>query len=268
MKLPIGAIRVLNQGSRFVTSNSPALFTAAGVVGIIGTVIITHKATTKANQVLVNDQYQRNINRVAPAGPAEPLPFMGKAKLTWKCYAPVVGIASLSIAAVIGAQYINTKRAAALAAGYMLLNDKHEEYRDKVEEMLGKKKSSDIDEAVATDLQHRSGDQRITVHTGDVLCQDALTMQYFSSNMERLRKAENDINASINHGDQPSVSDLFAHIGKESGLENTRLTDAFGWNEENMCEMKFVSVLNDEGVPALVMDFSVLPVGNHWKTKR
>lgn len=267
MSMPIAVTRVLNKGSRFVTGNSPAILTAVGVVGIVGTVIVTYKATTKANKVLANEQYQRNINRVT-AGEAEPLDRKDKIKLTWKCYAPAVGIASLSIAAVIGAQYINTKRAAALAAGYMLLNDKHEEYRNKVEEMLGKKKAHDIDEAVAQDLQHRSGDQTVTVHTGDVLCQDALTMQYFSSNMERLRKAENDINASIVHGDQPSVSDLFAHIGKGSGLKNTRLTDAFGWNDENMCEMKPMSVLNEEGVPVLLMDFSVLPIGSHWKNSR
>lgn len=267
MKLPIGATRVLNKGSRFVTTNSPAILTAVGVVGIVGTVIVTYRQTTKANKVLANEQYQRNIKNVTPGG-AEPLNRNDKIKLTWKCYAPVVGIASLSIAAVIGAQFINTKRAAALAAGYMLLNDKHEEYREKVEEMLGKKKASDIDEAVAQDLQHKSGDRKITVHTGDVLCQDALTRQYFSSNMEQLRKAENTVNANINHGDQPSVTDLFTAIGKDSGLENTRLTDAFGWNEANMCEMKLVSVLNDEGVPVLLMDFSVLPIGNHWKVDK
>lgn len=264
MKLPIGATRVLNKGSHFVTNNSPAILTAVGVVGIVGTVIVTYKATTKANKVLANEQYQRNIKRVS-AGPAEPLDRKDQIKLTWKCYAPVVGIASLSIAAVVGAQYINTKRAAALAAGYMILNEKHEQYRDKVEEMLGKKKAEDIDAAVSQDLQHRAGDQKITVHSGEVLCQDALTKQYFSSTMEKIRKAENDVNACINHGDQPSVSDLFAYLGSDSGLESTRLTDAFGWNDENMCEMKLCSVLNDEGIPVLLMDFSVLPIGHHWK---
>lgn len=256
--------RHLHKAERLITTNSPVILTAVGVVGIVGTVIVTHKATTKANKALANEQYQRNIKRVTP-GEAEPLDRKDKFVLTWKCYAPVVGIAGLSIAAVIGAQYINTKRAAALAAGYMVLEAKHEEYKEKVEELFGKKKASEVDEAVGKDLVHGSADQKVTVQSGEVLCMDALTRQYFSSTMENIRKAENDVNAAINHGDQPSVSDLFAFIGEGSGLHSTRLTDAFGWNDENMCEVKPVSILNDEGIPVLLMDFSVLPIGHHWK---
>lgn len=262
MSMPRFVVKNLHTVERVFTQNSPAILTAVGVVGIVGTVFVTNKATTKANKILVNEQYQRNIKATMPA---EPLDRKEKFKLTWKCYAPVVGIAGLSIAAVIGAQYINMKRAAALAAGYLILEEKHEAYREKVEELLGKKKASDIDEAVGKDLIHRSGDQKITVHTGEVLCMDALTRQYFSSTMENIRKAENDINASIVHGDQPSVSDLFAYIGESSGLKSTRLTDAFGWNDEAMCEVKPVSILNDEGIPVLLMDFSILPIGAHWK---
>lgn len=258
-------IKNAHKMERLITNNSPIILTAVGVVGVVGTVVVTHKATTKANQILANEQYQRNIKRVSP-GDAEPLDRKHKIKATWKCYAPVVGIAGLSIAAIIGAQYINTKRAAALAAGYMVLESKHEEYKEKVEELFGVKKASDVDEAVAKDLVHAAGDHKVTVHAGDVLCLDALTKQVFSSNMETLRKAENNINARINHGEQCSVTDLFAEL-EGSGLQSTRLTEAFGWNDENMCEMKFTSTLDDNGVAYLVMDFSVLPVGQFWKVE-
>lgn len=200
------------------------------------------------------------------AGEADALTRNEKLKLVWKDYVPVVGVVSLSIAAVVGAQYINTKRAMALAGGYMVLEAKHEEYREKVEELLGKKKASEVDEAMAESLIHRNGNAQVTVHTGDVLCMDTITGQPFSSNMEAIRRAENDINRDILHGDTPSVSDFYAKIG--GGLESTRITDTLGWNDENMCELKPISKLDEEGRPWLVLDFSVLPVHSHWKIKK
>ena len=113
--------------SRIVTQNSPAIFTGIGVVGVVGTAVVTNKATTKANRIIADAQYKRNIN--AQLGEETDLTQKEKVGLVWKTYVPVVAVVSLSVAAVVGAQYVNTKRMAALMAGYVALESKHEEYK-------------------------------------------------------------------------------------------------------------------------------------------
>lgn len=263
MKTPTIITKNLHLLERVVQSNSPAILTAVGVAGIIGTVVATHKATTKANVKLNSEVYARNVHRQAPEQPytIADLNFKDKFELTWKAYAPVVIVASLSVAAVVGAQYVNTKRMAALAAGYAVLESKHEEYKDKVLELVGKKKADQVDEALYKDMVTKAKVGGVEIVAGDVPCVDALTNLPFSSNMESLRKAANDINERIIHGDLPSVSDLYSLLG----IPHNKLSDAFGWNDENMCELKPTTVLNEDMVPVLVMDFSVLPIANYWK---
>lgn len=247
---------------RVVQNNSSSIMTAAGAIGIVGTAVLTQKGTVKAVRAMDNARYKRNLNTVSGL---EPVPFSKKEKLaiTWKCYAPAVGVASLSIAAVVGAQYVNTKRMATLAAGYVILEGKHEEYKDKVLELMGEKKKETIETAITQDMVNRSVIQEVEILAGDVPCIDALSNKVFSGNMEGIRKAVNDINERIVHGDQPSVSDLYSIL--QGGLKPTRLSDAFGWNDENMCEPKLTTLLDEAGIPVLVMDFSILPVGNFWK---
>lgn len=257
MTMPDLIRRNLHKTERLLSANSPAILTAIGVVGIVGTVVVTHRATLKADEILRQD----DLTRVPGS---EPHTLQEKARLTWKAYLPVVAVASLSVAAVVGAQYVNTKRMAALMAGYVALESKHEEYKDKVLELVGKKKAEAIDEALYQDMANSAQIGGVNIQAGDVPCIDILSGRPFSSNMESLRKAQNDINELILHGDQPSVSELYARLG----LDTNKMSDAFGWNDENMCEMKFTTVLDEKGVPFLVMDFSVLPVGNFWKIAR
>ena len=259
-------IKNAHKMERLITNNSPIVLTAVGVVGIFGTAYTMHKATTKANLKIDDFIYTTNVNRPAHENELkrEELTKVNLFRLTWREYAPVVVVTSISVAAVIGAQYINTKRAAALAAGYMVLESKHEEYKEKVEELFGVKKAQDVDSAVNKGLIQRAGDKQVTVHTGDVLCIDTITGQPFSSNVEELRRAENSINSKILHGETPSVTEFYAEL-EGSGLKATRLTDAVGWNDEHMCELKLESELDTNGLAYLVVNFRVLPIVHFYK---
>lgn len=263
MKTPSLITKNLRVVERLVQNNSPAILTAVGVAGVVATAITTSKATTKAEKIWSQERYTRSINRTT-TDPEVVLTRTEKTKLSWKVWIPPISVAAVTCGAIIGAQYVNTKRMAALAAGYYALESKHEEYKDKVRELIGDKKVAQVEESTYKDMVRRGKVGGIDVWPGDVPCIDALTGRPFSSNMEALRKAENDINARINHGDQPSVTDLYALLK----IPENKLSDAFGWNDENMCEMKFTTVLDDDGVPYLIMDFSVLPVGNFWKIGR
>lgn len=265
MSLSTIVTKNLRSLERLVTTNSPIILTAAGVVGVVGTTVLTYKATVKTVRALDNDRFQRNLDKVTP-GDVDPLTKVETIRLVGKHWLAPAAVGTLTVGAIVGAQYINSRRMAALIAGYMILEEKHETYREKAEEFLGKKKSAEVDEAIAQDIVNRAGDHTVTIREGDVLCIDALSNQVFSSNMEKMRKAENNINARINHGEQCAVTDLYAEL-EGSGLTANKLSDAFGWNEESMCEMKFTSKLGEAGEPYLVMDFSILPVPTYWKGK-
>lgn len=263
MNLPTVVTKNAHLLGRLVQNNSSTILTAVGVAGVVGTAVLSSKATTRSVRCLDDDRYQHNVNRTAVEEHKVHTRFE-KVQLTWKFWLAPVAVGTLTCAAVIGAQYVNTKRMAAIVAGYAVLEAKHEEYTDKVKELFGEKKAGQVDAAVYKDLVDRATVGGVEIMPGDVPCIDALTGKPFSSNMEAMRKAANDINNDINHGDQPSVSDLYTKLK----VDHNRLSDAFGWNSDNLCEMKFETILDEQGVPYLIMDFSVLPVGNFWKVSK
>lgn len=264
MSLSTIVTKNLRSLERLVTTNSPIILTAAGVVGVVGTTVLTYKATVKTVRTRDSNRFQRSMDKVTP-GDVEPLTKVETIRLVGKHWLAPAAVGTLTIGAIIGAQYINSRRMAALIAGYVALEGRYEDFRERAEEKFGVKKVAEVDEQIAQNRVNAAGDHTVTIREGDVLCIDALSNQVFSSNMEKMRKAENNINARINHGEQCAVTDLYGEL-EGSGLEATKISDAFGWNEENMCEMKFVSKLDENGTPYLVMDFSVLPMPTYWKS--
>nr|DAO12580.1 MAG TPA: hypothetical protein [Caudoviricetes sp.] len=134
-----------------LSKHAPAIFTGAGVIGFVGTAVLSSRATLKANDVM--DPHIESLCRIADA---ESLGEAGRAEYTAedanrdkitvycrlgvnlaKLYAPAIGLGVLSTVLVTGGYRIQAKRLAGVTAAYGVVSKAYENYQKQVEDALG-----------------------------------------------------------------------------------------------------------------------------------
>jgi hypothetical protein len=243
-----------NQAQRFLVENSPAILTGIGVAGTLTTAYLTGRATFKAAEIINQKNLEKDISDLY-------MPPKEKLKLVWRLYVPAAGTAALTIAAIIYANRISDKRAAALAAAYAFSQTTFEEYKDKVIEKMGPKKEelvrAEIDQERFNEV---SADKNVVIiGKGDVLCFETFTGRIFMSDMETLRKAMNDINLEIINGVYASLTDFYHLVG----LPSTGVSDDLGWNTDHPLKLNFTTILSDDNRPCLAFSYNIHPVKDY-----
>ena len=248
--------QLFKRAQRLAIDNSPTILTAVAVTDVVTTAYLTGKATVKAVELIREDE--------ALGGTAGDLRQRAKARaqLTWKLYVPPVTTGLLTVTCIIGANRIGTRRAAAVAAAYTLSEKAFLEYRDKVVEKLGDKKEQSLRDELAQERVTRNpGDSSklVIIDGKSVLCYEAFTGRYFISDMETLRKAQNDINHQVNNQYYASLTDFYELVG----LTSTSMSDEVGWNADKLLDLKFSTTMSEDGRPCIVIDYAVAPVRDY-----
>lgn len=247
----MGILGLAKRLQKLMVDNSPVILTAIGVTGVVTTAYLTGKASIKAYRILEENEITHD-----PLTPRE------KVALTWTCYIPPAMAAVATVAAIITANRVESRRAAALAVVYSLSEKAFEEYRSKVIEKMGEKKEQALRDEVAQDRISRQVGSREIIVTGNgsVLCHDAFTGRYFLCDHETIRRAENDINHRVIHDSYASLSDLYDLLG----LAHTSFSDEVGWNLDKLLDIDISATLT-EGTqkPCMVIDFKVAPVRHY-----
>lgn len=250
---------LLKQGQKLVSDNSAVILTAVGVVGVVTTAILTGRATIKATDIIDEEEHERELREVTyPLEPRE------KVKLVWQVYIPPVSTAAATIACIICANRIGTRRAAAMAAAYSLSERALKEYRDKIVERFGDKREQAVRDEVAQDRINRNppSDATVIITSAEgVLCYDSLSGRYFRCTMEGLRKAMNDINYQINHDNYASLTDFYELIG----LSKTMHSEEVGWNLDRMLELDISTCLSEDNRPCLSLDYRTVPIRDYFR---
>lgn len=224
--------------------HSPEILTGIGITGMIATTVMAVRATPKALRLIEEMQPETKLDTV---------------KVAWKPYIPAAITGVTSIACLIGANSVNARRNAALAAAYTLSDTALREYKDKVIETIGEKKEQAVRDAVAKDKIEKNpvkSNDVIITEKGNTLCFDTISGRYFKSDIDKLRRIENDLNRRILTEGYISLNDFYYELG----LDNIRIGDELGWNfERGLIELEFSSQLASDGTPCLVMNFAVAP---------
>lgn len=233
-----------------ISKNSSSILTGFGIVGLITTVTLAIKATPKASQLLYEKKYDldRALNTVETI------------QTVWKCYIPTAVVGLATIACIVSSNSINTKRNAALASIYALTEKAMQEYQAKVVEVIGKNKEEKIKDQVIEDqviANPVSKNTIIMTKKGETLCYDKLSSRYFRSDLEHIRRSQNDFNQSLLQEMYKTLNEFYDLID----LENTKLGQSMGWKVENgMLEIIFSAKISDEGEPCIVLDYRNGPV--------
>lgn len=249
---------IAKRAEKLIADNSPVILTAVAVTGTITTAVLASRASFKAKELFDIEEYHREyVEEVAPMDIRE------KVNLSWKLYVPAVGTGAITIACIIGANRIGTRRAAAMAAAYSLSEKAFVEYKDKVIEKMGETKEQKVRDSIAqdrVDANPVSTREVIITGGGDVLCYDSITGRYFESNVETLRKAQNDINQQILSSMYATLHEFYSLIG----LPSTLYSSEVGWNNDNMLELQFSTVLSEDGKPCLSVGYATYPIRGYY----
>lgn len=250
---------VLKSTADILSRNSPTILTGVAVAGMVTTVVLAVSATPEAMRRLDMHREVKNAKDEV-FGPKEV--FLA----TWKLYIPAAAVGGVTVACIIGANSISSKRNAALLGLYTLTDTAFSEYKTKVVEVIGDKAEEKIRQAVVQDKIERDEGTREVIITGngDVTCYDSFTGRYFKSNMELIRKAQNDINLKCINEMYASQNDFYNLIG----LPSANTGEMFGWTTDNPLELNFTAALSPTGEPYMSIGYSKPPVQHYYKGHR
>lgn len=185
-------------------------------------------------------------------------------QMTWKHYTPAVLSAAITIASIVGSQKINSKKQAALAAGYAIAEKTLVQYREEIAELLGDKKVQEITDRIA-DKQIASNpvtkNEVIVTGYGDQLCFEALTGRYFTSSAEKIRRSENEFNKALLSDTYASLNDFYDLVG----LPRTDLGDDLGWRSEELMNLSLSSHLTNDDRTALSIHYNSTPGPKYYR---
>lgn len=239
-----------------VLKHSPEILTGIGIAGMITTTVLAVKATPKALTLIEERKWDLEVEKLTP---------IETVKTTWKCYIPAAITGTVSIGCLIGASSVNARRNTALATAYKLSETALNEYRDKVVETIGEKKEQTIREKVDKDRVEKnpvSKSEVIITEKGNTLCYDSISGRYFKSDIEKIKRAVNELNRRMTYDVYVSLSEFY----DELDLGHTLLSDDLGWSiDDGLIDVSFSSQIADDGTPCIVINYAVAPRYNYSK---
>ncbi len=247
---------VVQKGQDKVKQNSVTILTSLGVTGTVAIAYLSGRASIEAYKLVEREQahhFDMNGSSVA-------LTKQEKLKLVWPLYIPTVGVGALTVASIVGANRISANQTAAMVAAYGVSEKAFSEYKEKVAQHLTKPKHQAIKDEIAQDrVNNTPVSQVIMTGSGDVLCFDGMTGRYFESNIESIKKAQNDINHRIMHTGPESLSAFYDEIG----LPATSMSDELGWNSNDLVEVLFSTTMSTDNRPCIAIDFANPPIPHY-----
>jgi hypothetical protein len=249
-----GLSTVVEKGKYFLNENSAAILTAVGVAGTGVTAYLTGRSTIKAVKIIEQAEHVPDI---------EEMTRREKIKLVWKHYIPPVISGITTVAAIIGANRLASRKIAALVTAAGISERALQEYRSKIVQRLGRNENTKIRDEIAQERVSNNppGGEVVLIPSGRVLCYDMTTGRYFQSTVEDIKRAENKINYEINHYMNASLSEFYDEIG----LPPTAYTDSVGFNTDNMLEVQFSTVMAPDDRPCIAIDFANPPISGYHR---
>lgn len=253
---------------KYLSKNSPTILTGCAIAGAFAAVGLAIKATKPALEHIKEEKIAHRDRLIITNGDEREEPELTEEEIeavhlkplevvsaVWKDYLPTAIVLGGTTACVIGAHSISAKRTAAMAALYTMSETALKDYKDKVQEIVGKKKAGEITDAAAEEALKRNPYNPATAgfvcKPGEVPCRDLSTGRDWPCNYDRLTAAQDRLKARIYAGERITVNDFYYEVGL-CGIQHG---DERGWCVENEIDLELTSSLTSEGIPILAVGF-------------
>lgn len=241
--------KLLKTVQRSLSKHSPEILTGLGIVGTLSSTVLAVSATPKALKKIEKKKEELGVRELSK---------IDVVKAVYKSYIPAVASATISVGCLIGANSVNEKRNAALAAAYTLSEAARKEYREKVLETIGEKKEQDIRDKIAKDHVEEIPNKQNIIITGpgNQVCIETFTGKIFESTIDKLKRIETELNKRLMTEMYVSLNDFYYEVG----LPMTTAGSEMGWNMNNgWIEMEFSSQILDDQRACVVVSYTVEP---------
>lgn len=242
--------------------HSPEILTGIGIAGMLTTTVLAVKATPKALQLIEEAErakYEELYEHDEQTG-REGLTPVETVKIAWKPYIPAIVTGTMSTVCLIGASTVSHRRNTALATAYQIATTTLNEYKEKVVETIGERKERTIHDKVAKDrVENKPPTEQSFIQTGggNTRCYDMYSDRYFFSDIDRIKRAMNDLNFRMTNGSEYyiSLNEFYDHIG----LSHIPVGEQVGWIvDKGMIDIHFsAQIYNDQ--PCIVIEHLVPP---------
>ena len=215
-----------------IVKHSPEILMGFGIAGWMAGTVLAVRATPKAVKLIEEATYEKE----------DDLTPLEVVKATWKCYIPAAVTCAAATGCLIGSCSTSVRRHAALATAYKLSETALDEYKEQVTETIGEKKEKDIQDKVNRKQIEKTPvveDNIINTGHGNTLFLDPLSQRYFRSNLEFVRRAENNLNKEILHSIYGTVN--INEFYDELGIPRTDTGDMMGWNTDHMVDLNITT---------------------------
>jgi hypothetical protein len=224
-----------------IKANSPVILSVMAGLGTLSTAYLTGRASFQAADILRDNKEASTLKE--------------RAKLVWKCYIPAAISATSTIICITGSNRLGARKTIAAQTAFAVSERLYSDYRDKVIEEFGARKDQTIRDTIAAErVKDNPPPARDILVTGpgNVLCCELFTGRYFASDIESLKKAQNELNARLLKHDYATLDDFYYIIG----LSTTQYSGEMGWKSDKLMEMEFSSVLTEDGRPCLTFSYN------------
>lgn len=218
--------RLTYQSIRFAKKNAPTILTCIGSVGVVGTAVLTAKASIKASKLLEEAENEKG----------EELTVKESIRVAGPVYIPAVLVGASTIACIFGANILNQRKQASLASAYALIDNSYRQYKNKVKELYGEETHNNIIDAIAKEQPkevHITAGGVISNYTQEIesdseprLFYDEYSGRYFESTIEKVLLAEYHLNRNYILRGFARLNEFYEFLG----LEPKDYGDAVGWD--------------------------------------
>jgi len=245
-----------NRVAAYITKHSSDFLLGFGIAGSIISCGLAIGMTPKAMKKISNAKERLKKDKLS---------IFETIKECWKYYVPSLLTETAAITCLISSRKISAKREAALAAAYSLSETALKTYKEKVVETIGERKEEQIRSEIAKDEIQKAqlnGNTVIITSKGDTLCLDTISQRYFKSDIEKIRRAVNELNRRLRSDIYVSLNDFYSEIN----LDPIPIGNDLGWNiDKGYVEIDFSAALTEDETPCLVLEYSVAPKNDYDK---
>lgn len=245
---------IMNVATIGAKKNSCKIAIGAGVAGMFVGAYSAGVDTLKARKALSELEE-------APTTKLETL------KATWKCYIPTAAIMTSATALILLGVRGESKKYAALAAAYTLLEKSNIDLKEAVEAVVSDEDKTKIGEHIAKRNVERAeskgavaDDHVIRAGEGTELIMDAMSGRLFYSSVDEIKQAVIECNYNMLNGGDVSVNDLYYELG----LDPVKLGEDLGWNaNRGQLTARFDGHITDDGRACILFSPSYMPISTY-----
>lgn len=252
----MSAKTILKAAEKFVIDNSPGILTGLGVAGAVTTAVLTGKAAW--DSAIIVRQAEEHLDDEGRPVISHDVSTKERVQLVWKEFIPPAAVGVVTVAAIIGANHVGSRRAAAFAAAFKLSEQLSEDYKKKVVETLGLQKEEKMRSELAAEKMRQNPPPpgMIIVAGSDVLMYDELSGRYFKGQVENVKKAVNEINHQVLNYYCASLTEFYEKLG----LTATSFSDSTGWNTDELLDVQFSPTMTEDQQPAIMIGYNHEPI--------